>query len=185
MASRSNSRDLILNAAEEIIRERGASAVTMDVLAYMTGVGKGGVLYHFKHKVDLYKAMLERHCSRLEEQLKEEESHSYDDADQWLDRYVEFCMRKKGIDMDSTISIIAAAAEKPNLLEPLRKTYARRHKRALAEMDDPELATIILLAIDGLTLFTAISAPPIDDSMREGLYHRMKQLIQEGSKKRD
>jgi len=184
MASRTNSRDLILNAAEEIIRERGASAVTMDVLAYMTGIGKGGVLYHFKHKVDLYKAMLERHCSRLEEQLKEEESHSDDDG-QWLDRYVEFCIQKQGIDMDSTISIIAAAAEKPNLLEPLRKTYARRHKRALAEMDDPELAAIVLLAIDGLTLFTAISAPPIDNSMRAGLYDRMKQLIQEGRKKPD
>jgi len=182
-AGRTNSRDKILDAAEEIVRERGATALTMDALAHMTGVGKGGVLYHFKLKVDLHKAMLERHCQRWETQLKEDAVQRGDDDFAWLESFVDFGFHKQEIGEKSATSIIAAAAEKPALLEPLRRTYARRLKRALAHTDDPYLVAIILLAIDGLTFFSGISAPQVDEAMRERIFQRVQLLIEEMKKR--
>jgi len=182
MTARANARDKILDAAELIVRERGATAITMDALAYMTGVGKGGVLYHFKLKSDLYRAMLERYTDRLIEPLHLDASKASEDKYEWLEHFVDFCLHKDELAMTSAISIIAAASESPELLEPLRKTYKKRLDRAIANMPDPEMVAIIMLALDGLITFSTISAPPIDDSMREGIYNRMIELIQDMKK---
>lgn len=60
-------RSLVLDAAERIVRERGAGALTFDELAEASGVTRGGITYHFATKADLLRALLERDLARWTE----------------------------------------------------------------------------------------------------------------------
>ncbi|NUQ87837.1 MULTISPECIES: TetR/AcrR family transcriptional regulator [Glycomyces] len=61
-----STRDRILNALQRILVEEGASGVTLEKVAAEAGVSKGGLLYHFKSKSDLYDGLARRH--RLQEE---------------------------------------------------------------------------------------------------------------------
>ncbi|KPK07447.1 MAG: hypothetical protein AMS20_02785 [Gemmatimonas sp. SG8_28] len=57
------SRNLILNAALDVLRERGSSNVTVASVAERAGCAKGLVHYHFKTKQNLWHAAIE-HLTR-------------------------------------------------------------------------------------------------------------------------
>jgi AcrR family transcriptional regulator len=53
-------RDRILNALQRILVEEGGAGVTLEKVAAEAGVSKGGLLYHFKSKPDLYDGLARR-----------------------------------------------------------------------------------------------------------------------------
>jgi len=58
--ARTSSRDKILDALETVLIERGAGAVTLDAVCETAGVSKGGLLYHFASKAELYAGLTDR-----------------------------------------------------------------------------------------------------------------------------
>ncbi len=53
-------REKVLEAAEEIVINQGATALTIDAVAKAMGISKGGVQYCFGNKEALIDAMFER-----------------------------------------------------------------------------------------------------------------------------
>lgn len=179
MAKRTNSREAILEAADALILEKGVHALTIDSVAAMTGLGKGGVLYHFKYKVDLLHGLIERHCERWDKMVREGTAQAGGDIYAWMNYLVEFTLKDQGEMRRVGVAIIAAAAGYPELLEPIRRLYEQRHRYALSQMSDPHLAAIIVLAMDGFAFFDAISISPIDDTLMDGVKSKMIDLIEE------
>ncbi|EEO26900.1 TetR family transcriptional regulator [Oxalobacter paraformigenes] len=62
-----DTRDRILDAAEDVFNNRGYSSTTLNEIAEAAGVTRGAIYWHFKNKDDLFEAM----CSRVREPLKE------------------------------------------------------------------------------------------------------------------
>ena len=62
-----DTRDRILDAAEDVFNNRGYSSTTLTEIAEAAGVTRGAIYWHFKNKDDLFEAM----CSRVREPLKE------------------------------------------------------------------------------------------------------------------
>lgn len=58
-------REDIIDAAEEVIRERGFEASTMDEIAERAGVSKGSLYLHFENKMALFIAISERGARTL------------------------------------------------------------------------------------------------------------------------
>lgn len=57
---RPSSRERILDAASELVRELGAARLTLDAVAERAKLSKGGLLYNFPNKDALLLAMLGR-----------------------------------------------------------------------------------------------------------------------------
>src|SRR3546814_20198970 len=53
-------RNEILDAAEILFSERGASRTSLEEIARAAGVTRGAVYWHFRNKVDLFEAMQDR-----------------------------------------------------------------------------------------------------------------------------
>ena len=68
MSPKANSYEHILDAAEEIVIEVGASHMTLDAVAKKAGISKGGLIYNFPSKKALLQAMIHRLIRRYEEQ---------------------------------------------------------------------------------------------------------------------
>ncbi|MBF6182801.1 TetR/AcrR family transcriptional regulator [Nocardia otitidiscaviarum] len=59
-------RQLLLDAAEALVREQGAEAVTMDAVARRAGVGKGTVFRRFGNRSGLMHALLDQSEKKLQ-----------------------------------------------------------------------------------------------------------------------
>lgn len=60
MIDNNGQRDAILRAAIAVARSEGFGQVTIDAIAREAGLSKGGVLYHFASKTDLFRELLIR-----------------------------------------------------------------------------------------------------------------------------
>ena len=69
--SRKSTREMLLDAAESAVLEKGFSATSIDELIAAVGITKGGFFYHFKDKGALARTLLERYIQR-EDQLFDE-----------------------------------------------------------------------------------------------------------------
>jgi TetR/AcrR family acrAB operon transcriptional repressor len=70
-------RNRILDAAEDIFHAQGVSRTTLNDVAEAANVTRGAIYWHFKNKSDLFDAMCERVCLPLEamQQVHDEERH--------------------------------------------------------------------------------------------------------------
>ncbi|HXY96387.1 MAG TPA: helix-turn-helix domain-containing protein [Steroidobacteraceae bacterium] len=62
-------RDRLLDAAERVVVESGATHLTLDAVARSAGVSKGGLLYHFPSKEALLEGMLSRHFQDVDAEV--------------------------------------------------------------------------------------------------------------------
>jgi TetR/AcrR family transcriptional regulator len=83
-----SSRDKILEVAEALFARRGFAGVGMREVAEAAGLGKSSLFHHFRSKVQLYLAVLERVLGRLDDRQTTVLSQSLPPAeklDRWMD----------------------------------------------------------------------------------------------------
>jgi len=83
-----SSRDKILEVAEALFARRGFAGVGMREVAEAAGLGKSSLFHHFRSKVQLYLAVLERVLGRLDDRQTAVLSQSLAPAeklDRWMD----------------------------------------------------------------------------------------------------
>ena len=62
-------RGRLLDAAEQVFYERGVSGASLADVAQCAGLTRGAVYWHFKDKLDLFDAMLQRVTLPIEQGL--------------------------------------------------------------------------------------------------------------------
>jgi len=83
-----SSREKILEVAEALYARRGFAGVGMREVAESAGLGKSSLFHHFRSKVQLYLAVLERVLGRLDDRLSAVLSQPLPPAeklDRWMD----------------------------------------------------------------------------------------------------
>ena len=65
-------RNALLDAAERVFYDKGVSRSSLDDIAREAGATRGAIYWHFKDKVDLFAAMLERVTLPLEQSHRED-----------------------------------------------------------------------------------------------------------------
>src|SRR5262245_50162545 len=120
-----SARDRILEAAEQLVADQGASNLTLDAVAQTAGVSKGGLLYHFPSKDALLIGMLDRHCEQIDQRCAEAHAQlADDDFAGHLKAHVLGLLRWNNVRAEVGVAMFAAAANNPALLENIRQRYA-------------------------------------------------------------
>ena len=150
MRTYQNSREKLLQAAEQVVMEMGAAHMTLDAVARKAGVSKGGLIHNFSTKDALLKAMVARLLAAWK---KRYELAAHDFPDSPAGKLKAQLVSQLAVDEQSrrvSVALLAVAANQPQLLEPVRKHIRQMHE-ALAELGlDSDLAAVLLLAADGL-----------------------------------
>jgi len=71
-ARRSDIRDLILNAVDDLLAKYGYGKMTMDDVARQVGIGKGTIYLHFPSKEELVLAHIDRIAETVVRKLREQ-----------------------------------------------------------------------------------------------------------------
>lgn len=147
---RPSSRQRILDAAEELAREHGSANISLDAVATRAGLSKGGLLYNFPTKAKLLEALVEQHIGRAEEVLAQSEEAHKGGPNSVALAYLDYCRQELCVRSQPASGILAAIAENPELIDPMRR-HQRKLVRTMREKStDLPLSLIALLVIEGI-----------------------------------
>jgi AcrR family transcriptional regulator len=173
-------RAVLIQAAFDIVRYNGVSALTLDEVAQQAGVSKGGLLHHFANKEALVAAMLdtvnEEFDRAMLERLRIQETVS--NPGSWLRAYIEANVEVASHSAHQGIALLTAAATNPRLLKANYDHFAVWQRRLENDGVDPALARLIFLAIDGLFIYKLLGVSSIDDVMQERIIATLMRLIE-------
>jgi AcrR family transcriptional regulator len=181
VSPRSDSYETIVDAAEAIVLEAGASHMTLDAVAKKAGVSKGGLFYHFPTKDALLEAMINRTVRAREESRRKILSGLADSPSRELKAYIlTRSIRDQKLDRMG-IPLLAALAHNPKLAEPLRKLVRRQYEKIVPPGAGFERAAVLALAADALALQELLSVSPFTEEQRSRIVDELLKLADESA----
>lgn len=146
-------RDALLDAAERVVAREGAAHLTLDAVAAEAGISKASVLYDYKTKRTLIRALIERRVAfenaRLESYIAR---HPGEPDIQILGRLAAKSRSMSDKDRDIALNLCAALAQDGALREPIQQLYRRQIAEIIDGAGSPRGAMLAFLAIEGLSL---------------------------------
>lgn len=176
-ATLSHPSDLLLDAAEKVVVQRGIANMTLEAVAAEAGMSKGGLLHHFHTKDRLIEAMVQRHALGWRNCYGEAYANVPEGPGRMARGLLQRCLTDAQCWTEqlrrSTSAVFAALAQNPTLIEPMRTAYADLHQRLLEDGLPPGVADAVVTAIDGLWLYWVLGLVPVNqermDRLRQGL----------------
>lgn len=176
---RSNARERIIDAALAVVKEDGAARLSLDAVAERAGVSKGGLLYHFASKSALLKAMVARHVTAFRETMATAHAEvTQDGRPNALARAYLQAMRARICEKERSPSgFLAAIAEAPELLDPVRE----HHRQLVADLrsgsETPQLAFAAFLAIEGFWSLQLFETNPFSASEVVACFDVLEEML--------
>ena len=178
-----STRDRILAAAEDVVVTDGVACLTLEKAAARAGISKGGVLYHFRTKEALVAAMVDRLADRFDEGIRAHRARRPEPG-AFARAYVEECLAEPITDDERReervgAALVAAIANQPELLSPLRDAFAGWQAELERDSADPVAATIARFAADGLWLSELFGIDALSPAMRDAVRARLLETVRE------
>jgi AcrR family transcriptional regulator len=167
--SRNTSRQKILAAAAELAREVGPANVSLDAVAARAGVSKGGLLYNFPSKAKLLESLVEQHLQDFTAALDEKEKKRESSPNSVAIAYVELFVTEYSQKTPPPSGVLAAMAENPQLLNPLRRFKRELLDRMKANASDEVAAVITFLALEGMHSMKLFDLEILSSQERENI----------------
>lgn len=169
-------KDRVLDAAERVVRTRGAAHLTIDAVVAEAGVSKGGMLYHFSSKDALIRGLLQRTLDRHEERLSDLRA-TLPETDARADGRATLMNVARESVTDPVIGrcLLTAAAHDPALLAPIRDRLAQTLDRLEGLEDDVPMARLLFLSMVGMTLLDVLAALPLTEAQKAALRDQVRQ----------
>jgi len=164
-------RERLLDAAERVVVESGATHLTLDAVAKSAGVSKGGLLYHFPSKEALLEGMLTRHFQDVDAEVaKRLASHTRKTsrADLLCERVrvlLELHPERPAVGA----AMVAASADNPQLMAGCRVEYRKLLDEFAKLPGGFERTALVLLAVQGLLLGELLHLSPYTPQERSRL----------------
>jgi len=182
MSKRKNSPDSrndILDAAQRVVARDGAAHLTLDAVAKESGFSKGGLLYNFPSKEALIQGMLQRLIDNVEPKMQAFRDDVANEPNPTLRAIIECIGCEEIIDRNISMAILAAGAQNPQLLDPLRSRYHEHYQSILQESPDPDMALLLWAAADGLMFMSLLNMSPFPADKGEQLMSRLRLLAKD------
>jgi AcrR family transcriptional regulator len=175
-----DSRELILQAAEEIVAKRGPAHLTLETAANEAKVSKGGLFYHFRSKEALLEAMIRRSMELLEsEHMKYAESLTGERNGKIKANIIGTLRHLEG-QRPVLTAVIAAIASDPKLVEPMKESIRKEFQELSKELTlRTEDIAILFLASQGLLLMELLNLSFLTPSQIRKITQRMLELVED------
>lgn len=176
---KTSSRDRILKAAAQVAREVGPGHLSLDAVAQRAGISKGGLLYNFPNKARLLEALVEQHLAQFDAALSARENP--DRKNSLCAAYVEVFNAELEQCQPPPSGILAAMAENPDFLAPVRRFNRDLLDRMKAGAGDESAALVLYLALEGMRASRLFGVDVLRTEEREAAMKLLLDLVEERS----
>jgi AcrR family transcriptional regulator len=178
---RKSSREKILDAAAELVREIGSGRLTLEAVAERAGLSKGGLLYNFPTKEALLQGMIKRFIDEVSmerEALRARTAPGPNlEARLCTEALLTMCCGKT---KEIANGLLAATAENPRLLDPLREVIKETLGTLKETSEDLDAALLAWLAVEGLSSYEMHDISPFSEADRERIVQAIQRLLSKG-----
>jgi len=179
MKKKKNCKDLILDAAENVVVESGAVHMTLDAVCARAGVSKGGLLYHFPNKEALFDAMISRLVEKFESARAKESEKMKDDPHRDIKAHIITFLNRDNRMNRICAAFVAAAAHNPKLVAAARRSYKKAYTQFTGSGLCKERAAVIALAVDGLWLTKILGITSFEGKEQKAIINELLKLVDE------
>ena len=177
---RRDSRETILQAAEEIVARLGPAYLTLETAANEAKVSKGGLFYHFRSKEALLEAMIRRSMQLLESERTKVAESLTGERNGKMKASIIGTLRHLEEQRRVLTAVVAAIANDPKLLEPMRESFQNEFQGLCKELNlRMEDVAVLFLASQGLLLMELLNLSFLTPSQIRKVTQRMLQLVEE------
>ncbi|MGF9764697.1 TetR/AcrR family transcriptional regulator [Microvirga sp. 0TCS3.31] len=178
---RKSSREKLLDAAAELVSEIGSGRLTLEGVAERAGLSKGGLLYSFPTKDALLQAMVQR----LVDEVSAERETLRAQAEPGHNLEARLCTLallklRQGRTKEVINGLLAASAENPRLLKPVREVIKATLENLKATSDDLDAALVGWLAVEGLNSLEMHDLSPFSEEEHERVVQAVSRLLRKG-----
>jgi len=171
---------MILRAAEEIVARRGPGYLTLETAANEAKVSKGGLFYHFRSKEALLEAMIRRSTQLLESEHTKIAESLTGERNGKMKASIIGTLRHLEEQRRVLIPVVAAIANDPKLVEPMRESVQNEFQDLCKELNlRMEDVAVLFLASQGLLLMELLNLSFLTPSQIRKVTQRMLQLVEE------
>ncbi|MBV8225578.1 MAG: TetR/AcrR family transcriptional regulator [Verrucomicrobia bacterium] len=175
-----DSRESILQAAEEIVAKRGPAHLTLETAANQAKVSKGGLFYHFRSKEALLEAMIRRSMELLRTEHAKVAESLTGERNGKLKANIIGTLRHLEGQRPVLTAVVAAIANDPKLVEPMRESFRNDFQALCGELNlRMEDVAILFLASQGLLLMELLNLSFLTPSQIRKVTQRMLQMVEE------
>ncbi|HYL03040.1 MAG TPA: TetR/AcrR family transcriptional regulator [Steroidobacteraceae bacterium] len=166
-----SARERLLDAAERVVVEAGATHLTLDAVAKSAGISKGGLLYHFPSKESLLEGMMARHFREVDARVAARLAASggkTSRVDVFRERMrvlLELHPERPAVGA----AVVAASAEDPTHMAVARQQYRKLLDEFGKLPGGFERTALVLLAVQGLLLGELLQLSPYTPAERSRL----------------
>jgi AcrR family transcriptional regulator len=174
-----SARERLLDAAERVVVEAGATHLTLDAVAKSAGVSKGGLLYHFPSKESLLEGMMARHLREVDAEVAARLAASgarTSRVDVFRERMrvlLELHPERPAVGA----AMIAASAEDPTQMAVAREQYRKLLDEFGKLPGGFERTALVLLAVQGLLLGELLHLSPYTAAERSRLVKALLRAV--------
>lgn len=169
-------RDQLIDAATRLVREHGAAALTLDAVARMAGMSKGGLLHHFPTKTALIEGMLRALMDNFVVDAQAEYASDTRAPGRWLRAYVRATFDPAPPPLETIFLLLGVITDLPAFLPLLDADSAAWLARLTDDGIDATRARLIRMAADAYWIERAL-APTSATAERAALRDELLALI--------
>lgn len=169
--------EIILEAADAVLRKGGARALTIDAVATEAGLSKGGVLHHYASKDALILALVARKLSDLRMEIAACEAEIPPGPAQLPMAMVAHVRSHYCDDEESSRALLLASVESPEALNDYRAFVADQLDR-LAAMNSayPGEGSVLFFAILGVIMGRTLGFHQLDVDALEPMFEALERM---------
>lgn len=173
---REDRAEIILDAAEEVLRRLGARGLTIDAVAAQASLSKGGVLHHYGSKDALICALVARKIGRMREGIATQEARLPPGKGSMPLAMVANA-RQTYCDEDGfPRALLLASAENPEALAGFRDFLAERLTTISDLESRPGAGAVFLFAILGMMLGRTLGFHELKGPEADRLFDALEEL---------
>jgi AcrR family transcriptional regulator len=166
-------RERIFEATAKVAAEEGPAHLTLERVAEVAGVSKGGLLYHFASKNELLLGLIEHEADKFEAAIQD----MVDKGVPFLQAYVDVVCETHRSLAQVAPALIAAAAVDRSLLAPFKGRCDAWNQKLNDYGVSPASAQAAMMLGDGLLVGTALGVVTVTDEDMKQLKKRMLWLL--------
>jgi AcrR family transcriptional regulator len=170
-------RDAILDAAEDLTRERGAGNLTLDAVAKRAGISKGGLMYSFATKEALIGAIRDRDLGRFHALLSERAKDYPASRFAGLLARIDVTESENPLTSAKGASLMAALAQTPGHLGAIQEDYRKEMSRLDAKGDEGRRARLAMIAIEGAFLLRGLGLMTLSEAEWASIFADIRGLV--------
>jgi len=146
-------QDQVLDAAEAVVGRLGAARLTLDAVAAEAGIGKASVVYDFKSKQNLVRAVIARKVRLEEEHIgRAVEAIGRQPNAEALGRIAAASDAPNDETRAVALNLCAALAQDADLRRGLKRFYEKEIAAVTGTATKPRMALLAFLALEGLKM---------------------------------